>query len=108
MDHKAQSEFLHSSSAYRRADLDTEFLSRDELRAVRLQLEWFKPELIQQDEGIGSTIVVFGSARLVEPAQARVHLDQAERELAQDPLNTHKRQGVTIAESAAGLGPLLS
>ncbi len=76
MDSESQSEFLHSSSAYRRADLDPEFLSRDELRAVRLQLEWFKPELIQQDEGIGSTIVVFGSARLVEPTQARVHLEE--------------------------------
>ena len=105
MDHKAQSEFLHSSSAYRRADLDPEFLSRDELRAVRLQLEWFKPELIQQDEGIGSTIVVFGSARLVEPTQARVHLDQAERELAQDPLNTDKRQRLTMAKAQLALAP---
>ena len=39
-----------SSSAYKLADSDSEFLQRDELRAVRLQLEWFKPELIQQVE----------------------------------------------------------
>jgi uncharacterized protein (TIGR00730 family) len=108
MDPESQSDFLHSSSAYRRADLDPEFLSRDELRAVRLQLEWFKPELIQQDEGIGSTIVVFGSARLVEPTQARVHLDQAERELSQDLLNTHKRQAVTIAKAQLALAPYYS
>ena len=60
-----------SSSAYKLADSDSEFLQRDELRAVRLQLEWFKPELIQQDEGIESTIVVFGSARLLEPQAAQ-------------------------------------
>ena len=105
MDHKAQSESAQSSSAYRRADLDPEFLSRDELRAVRLQLEWFKPELIQQDEGIRSTIVVFGSARLVEPSQARAHLDKAERELSKDSLNKYNRQAVTIAKAQLELAP---
>jgi len=105
MDHEAQSKFLQSSSAYRRADLDPEFLSRDELRAVRLQLEWFKPELIQQDEGIGSTIVVFGSSRMVEPAQARVQLVQAERELTEEPLNIHKQQAVTIVKAQLALSP---
>jgi hypothetical protein len=38
---------LLSSPAYKRADADLDFLQRDDLRAVRLQLEWFKPELIQ-------------------------------------------------------------
>jgi uncharacterized protein (TIGR00730 family) len=74
-----------SSSAYKRADSDSEFLQRDELRAVRLQLEWFKPELIQQDEGIESTIVVFGSARLLEPEAAQAKVRQAEQALAQSP-----------------------
>ena len=105
MDKKPQSESIQSSSAYRRADRDPEFLSRDELRAVRLQLEWFKPELIQQDEGVGSTIVVFGSARLVDAGQARVQLDQAERELSQDSLNQHKRQAVKIARAQLELAP---
>lgn len=105
MNSDAQSEGLESSPAYRRADLDTEFLSRDELRAVRLQLEWFKPELIQQDEGIGSTIVVFGSARLVEPAQAQARLDLAERELADDAFNLLKQQAVTIAKAQMALAP---
>ncbi|ANQ86932.1 TIGR00730 family Rossman fold protein [Azoarcus olearius] len=50
-------------SAFRMAFTDNEFLLRDELRPVRLQLELMKPELIQQDQGVASTIVVFGSAR---------------------------------------------
>lgn len=62
---------LLQSPSYRRADEDLEFLGRDELRAIRLQLELLKPELAQIQEGIHSTIVVFGSARLVEPAEAR-------------------------------------
>ena len=67
-----------SSRAYTRADSDSTFLQRDELRAARLQLEWLKSELVQQDEGIESTVVVFGSARLLEPEVAREKVCQAE------------------------------
>ncbi len=94
-----------SSSAYRRADSDADFLQRDELRAVRLQLEWFKPELIQQDEGVESTIVVFGSARLREPHAAQALLAQAEQALAQSPTDGDKQQAVTIAKNQLALAP---
>ena len=83
-----------SSSAYKRADSDSEFLQRDELRAVRLQLEWFKPELIQQDEGIESTIVVFGSARLLEPETAQAKVRHAEQALAESPNDPEKRRAL--------------
>src|SRR4051812_4735366 len=52
-------------SAYRLAFTDPEFLLREELRPVRMQLELLKPELIQQEQNIESTIVIFGSARIV-------------------------------------------
>jgi len=55
--------------AYRLAFADPEFLWRDELRPVRLQLELMKPELLMSEYGIESTIVLFGSARI--PEQAR-------------------------------------
>ena len=96
---------LSSRAAYRRADSDSDFLQRDELRAVRLQLEWFKPELIQQDEGIESTIVVFGSARLLEPHAAQDQLEQAEQALAQSPNDTVKQQAVAIAKNQLALAP---
>jgi hypothetical protein len=64
-------------SAYRLAFTDTDFLLRDELRPVRMQLELLKPELIQQEQGITSTIVIFGSARIQPPDVAAEHLDQA-------------------------------
>ena len=94
-----------SSSAYKRADSDSDFLQRDELRAVRLQLEWFKPELIQQDEGIESTIVVFGSSRLLEPQAAQAQLAKAEQDLAQSPTDTDKQQAVAIAKNQLALAP---
>jgi uncharacterized protein (TIGR00730 family) len=52
-------------SSYRLAFADTEFLLREELRPVRMQLELLKPELVQQEQAIESTIVIFGSARIV-------------------------------------------
>ena len=51
------------SPSYRLAFDDPDLLLRDELRPVRLQLELLKPELALQEQGIESTIVVFGSAR---------------------------------------------
>jgi uncharacterized protein (TIGR00730 family) len=94
-----------SSSAYKRADSDSEFLQRDELRAVRLQLEWFKPELIQQDEGIESTIVVFGSARLLEPETAQAKVRHAEQALAESPNDQEKRRAVLVAKNQLTLAP---
>ncbi|MGE0643780.1 MAG: TIGR00730 family Rossman fold protein [Nitrospira sp.] len=86
------------NSSYIPADRDTEFLQRDELRSVRLGLELLKPELIQTDEGIGSTIVVFGSARLKEPKTAQEELQQAESEAARAPHDQVRQQEVMIAK----------
>lgn len=46
---------------------DTQFLLRDEWRAIRFALEYAKAELILRDWRIRSTIIVFGSARVPSP-----------------------------------------
>ncbi|QBF34037.1 LOG family protein [Thalassococcus sp. S3] len=56
------------SPAYRLAFADDDFLCRDELRPVRLQLELLKPEMLLDEHGIQSTIVLFGGARIPDPA----------------------------------------
>ena len=61
------SRYAGPESAYRLAFTDTEFLLREELRPVRMQLELLKPEMMQQEQGIESTIVIFGSARITTP-----------------------------------------
>ena len=81
----ARSAKLHADSphgqslSYQLAFQDNEFLLKDELRPVRLQLELLKPELIQNELGIKSTVVIFGSARLPdsETAEARLVSIQA-------------------------------
>jgi len=55
--------------AYRLAFADDDFLCREELRPVRLQLELLKPQMLLDEHGIESTIVMFGGARIPEPAQ---------------------------------------
>jgi len=52
---------------YRLAWNDEDFLTRRETRAVRLQLELMKPELVLAERGIRSTVVMFGGARIPEP-----------------------------------------
>ena len=54
---------------YRLAFADEDFLCRDELRPVRLQLELLKPELLMDEAGIESTVVMFGGARIPEPSK---------------------------------------
>jgi len=58
------------SPSYKLAFQDEDFLLRDELRPVRLQLELLKPELIQQEQDVESTVVIFGSSRTQEPEKA--------------------------------------
>jgi uncharacterized protein (TIGR00730 family) len=55
------------SPTYRLAFADDEFLCRDELRPVRLQLELLKPEMALAERGITSTVVLFGGARIPAP-----------------------------------------
>ncbi len=53
---------------YRLAFADEDFLCRDELRPVRLQLELLKPEMLMDEANVDSTVVMFGGARIPAPA----------------------------------------
>jgi uncharacterized protein (TIGR00730 family) len=57
------------SAAYALAFNDNDFMCREELRPVRLQLELLKPEMLMDEQKITSTIVLFGGARIPEPAK---------------------------------------
>lgn len=85
------------SPAYRLAFEDVDFLLREELRPVRLQLELLKPDLVQEEKGIVSTIAVFGSARVPEPEEAREQLAQAELAAREHPGDTRLARRVAVA-----------
>ena len=66
--------------SYRLAFQDTEFLLRDELRPVRFQLELLKPEMLLEEANIGSTLVMYGSARIPSPEKCDEVLARAKTE----------------------------
>jgi uncharacterized protein (TIGR00730 family) len=63
--------------SYRLAFRDTDFLLREELRPVRFQLELLKTEMLLDEANIGSTIVIYGSARIPAPEQAAALIEAA-------------------------------
>ena len=97
---------------------DIDFLTREELRPVRLQLELLKPELLQQEHGIEATVVVFGSSRIVEHEIAAQRLDEAKAAAAESPQDPLLKERLAVARSilrkshyydeARKLGALLS
>ena len=85
------------SASFIPAYADTDFLLRDELRPARFQLELLKPELLQEEQGIDSTVVVFGSTRIREPEEAREKLRLAEAAAAVNPEDAGLRRAAQIA-----------
>jgi uncharacterized protein (TIGR00730 family) len=73
---------------------DTEFLLRDELRALRFALEYQKAESLLRDQGIRSTVVVFGSARVLSPEAARARASEASTESGREHNELSLRQSV--------------
>ncbi|RWR46657.1 LOG family protein [Sinirhodobacter ferrireducens] len=70
------------SPAYRLAFIDEEFMMRPELRPVRLQLELLKPQMVLDERGIESTVVMFGGARIPAPEKKETAKTPALAELS--------------------------
>lgn len=95
---EANRKAILASSSYRLAENDATLLARPELRPVRLQLELLKPEMTLAEERIHSTIVVFGSTRIVERSVALRRLDRARELLAGSPGDARRARAVAQAE----------
>ena len=104
-DRQARIEQIKASPSYRQAHTDDEFLSREELRPFRLQLELLNPEIIQSELGVNSTIVVFGGTRILPEAEARAKLDQAKAALLAAPQDADLQRNVRIAENVLKKAP---
>jgi uncharacterized protein (TIGR00730 family) len=83
---------------YLLAEDDSAFLKRPELRPVRFQLELLKPEMILEEQGIASTLVVFGGTSIVERSVAEERLWAAQQALTKDPTSTVSQRAVVRAE----------
>lgn len=81
---------IEGSPSYRLAHEDPALLASEGLRPLRLQLELLKPEQALHEQGIGSTVVVFGSARIVSRQAAEARFAEHERRATvHDPGEQH-------------------
>jgi uncharacterized protein (TIGR00730 family) len=94
----ARVQAILESPSYRRADADLDFLARDGIRGVRLQIDYLKPEILLEEHRIGHTIVVFGSTRICEPARAQHKVHELKAALADDTGNKELARCLEIAE----------
>ncbi len=67
---------------------DADFLETDDCRPIRLSLEYMRPEAAMREWNIKSTVVVFGSARIPDPARAESSLKDSERRASDAPGDT--------------------
>lgn len=102
--------------AYRLAFDDRDFLCRDELRPVRLQLELLKTQMVLDERGIESTIVMFGGARIRDPenvenvsagiAALSHYYDEARtfaRIMTEESMRSYGRENVIVTGGGPGV-----
>ena len=94
-----QEKLLLDSPSYLLAYEDERFLNSPEARAYRIQLELVKPEVVLHAQHIESTIIVFGSARILPDNVAQNYLLDTEKQLAADPDNADLHVRLRDAQS---------
>ena len=94
-----QIEAIINDPTFEIAEEDKNFIYSDEARGVRLQLDYLKAEVKMQKQGIDHTIVVFGSARIVEFDVAMKALKKIEKELEDSPHSETLLAALKKAES---------
>ena len=94
---------LIASAAYRPADRDLDFIASDEMRNLRIALDYEKAELALRAHRVRHAIVVFGSARIESPEAARDTLDRAAARLAEAPHDPEHQRAFQAAQRRADL-----
>ena len=95
---EANRQAILESPSYRLAEYDFDFLKRDEIRHVRMTLELLKTETLLRDYNVTSTIVVFGSARIIPEDVATVRLEEARKLAKKKPNDAVAQRAVHRAE----------
>jgi uncharacterized protein (TIGR00730 family) len=95
---KQLTDAILNSPSYRLAAQDADFLQRDALRPVRMQLELLKPEMAFADHNVRSTIVAFGGTAIIERSAAEKKLDAARSALEKCPSDPQLARNVARAE----------
>jgi len=86
------------SHAYKLSFQDEEFLVGESTRGLRLQMEYQKPEQIQQFHRIDSTVVMFGGSRIHSREAALAKIDAIQSRLKNQPDDASIQQELRAAE----------
>jgi uncharacterized protein (TIGR00730 family) len=89
---------LLDSPSYSIAFNDQDFIRSDAARSIRIQLEMDKPEWFMRQYGIRSTVIVFGSARLMSRNKATRQMESVKELLAARPNDSHLQDALKTAE----------
>jgi uncharacterized protein (TIGR00730 family) len=92
---------IMENESYLPADQDVKFLNLDDMRGVRLQIDYQKAETLLEQNNIEHTIVVFGSTRIPEPVAAQRKVAVLRDLLEKDPGNQANQHRLAIAERIA-------
>ena len=98
-------ESILASPTYQLAHEDQAALSSNAMRGVRMLLEITKPDVQLEQEGIESTIIVFGGARVVDQATAEQRIASARAALQADPDSLVLRNKLRRSEALLDLVP---
>ncbi len=93
---------IKESPTYKIAFEDETFLHSSDTRGVRLELDYLKAELQMRRMGIEHTIVVFGSARILEQKTAVEKLEKIQRKLQKKPKDRKLLRELYVAERMVG------
>lgn len=84
-DIERKTKVLLKAPSYRKAYKDDDFMLGEDARELRLLSEYMKAASAFRRKRILSTIIVFGSARILPPDVAQENLDTIEKKLNEDP-----------------------
>jgi uncharacterized protein (TIGR00730 family) len=83
---------------YAAGDADAAFLTHSSTRGVRLQVDYLKPELSLEQQGVEHTIVVFGSTRIREPVSAQQDVTALKIRIMANPDDAELQRQLKVAE----------
>ena len=88
-----------NSDSYKLAHEDIGFLSRDEMRGVRMLLEITKPDLILEANKILSTIIIFGGASITEESNTKKRVKNIKELLKKNPTSILLKRNLSRLEN---------
>ncbi len=88
-----------NSDSYKLAHEDIGFLSRDEMRGVRMLLEITKPDLILEANKILSTIIIFGGASITEESNTKNRVKNIKELIKKNPTSILLKRNLSRLEN---------